>query len=223
MLSCFACTHRPTNGRYVSALLNFLVAQPCRQNMESGGESDKTAVSRSKCASLFAKLSQSGRLPFSLELGPAGAKRQLKDELLSYCVVTEPAKTMFGKARKTYTGKVHGEKRKQKITKQTENKTKETPLFHRQAGRPRDSTTTRLHWLFQVRIEETRSRPVPDPQMTIAVPLASPHIRQVLPGLSLSIVSNARLHCWRFWNASWRTSRSFDDTKFRALRAELFS
>tara|TARA_B110001452_G_scaffold254727_1_gene246545 strand:- start:12263 stop:12754 length:492 start_codon:yes stop_codon:yes gene_type:complete len=45
---------------------------------------------------------------FSLELGAAGAKRQIKDELLSYCCVTEPAKTMFGKARKTYTGKVHG-------------------------------------------------------------------------------------------------------------------
>lgn len=37
---------------------------------------------------------------FSLELGAAGAKRQIKDELLSYCVVTEPAKTMFGKVRR---------------------------------------------------------------------------------------------------------------------------
>lgn len=45
---------------------------------------------------------------FSLEIGAGGAKRQLKDELLSYCVVTEPAKTMFGKTRKTFTGKVHG-------------------------------------------------------------------------------------------------------------------
>lgn len=69
----------------------------------------------------------------STELDPHKAKRQLQDELSSYCVMVEPPKTTFGKVRsaanrgntecrdspprwhwrvwqirKTYTGKVHG-------------------------------------------------------------------------------------------------------------------
>ena len=44
----------------------------------------------------------------STELDPHKAKRQLQDELSSYCVMVEPPKTTFGKIRKTYTGKVHG-------------------------------------------------------------------------------------------------------------------
>jgi hypothetical protein len=75
-----------------------------------------------------------GRIAFhpkflSCELGNDIAKRQLKDEISSFCVVTEPPKTTFGKVnktllkhgailtlalipvwqvRKTYTGKLYG-------------------------------------------------------------------------------------------------------------------
>ena len=42
----------------------------------------------------------------STELEPEKAKRQLLDELTSYCVMVEPPKTTFGKVRKTL-GKVH--------------------------------------------------------------------------------------------------------------------
>ena len=45
---------------------------------------------------------------FSNELGAAGAKQRIKDELSSYCVVTEAPKTTFGKVRQTYTGKLYG-------------------------------------------------------------------------------------------------------------------
>ena len=37
---------------------------------------------------------------FSNELGTPGAKTRIKDELSSYCVVTEAPKTTFGKVRK---------------------------------------------------------------------------------------------------------------------------
>jgi len=36
---------------------------------------------------------------FSNELGTAEAKQRIKDELSSYCVVTEAPKTTFGKVR----------------------------------------------------------------------------------------------------------------------------
>lgn len=36
---------------------------------------------------------------FSNELGASAAKQRIKDELSSYCVVTEAPKTTFGKAR----------------------------------------------------------------------------------------------------------------------------
>lgn len=45
---------------------------------------------------------------FSNELGNAEAKLRIKDELSSYCVVTEAPKTTFGKVRTTYTGKLYG-------------------------------------------------------------------------------------------------------------------
>ena len=45
---------------------------------------------------------------FSNELGAPGAKTRIKDELSSYCVVTEAPKTTFGKVRQTYTGKLYG-------------------------------------------------------------------------------------------------------------------
>ena len=45
---------------------------------------------------------------FSNELKHVEAKLRIKDELSSYCVVTEPPKTTFGKTRTTYTGKLYG-------------------------------------------------------------------------------------------------------------------
>lgn len=37
------------------------------------------------------------RMFFSVELELLEAKKRIKDELLNYCVVTEPPKTTFGK------------------------------------------------------------------------------------------------------------------------------
>jgi hypothetical protein len=45
---------------------------------------------------------------FSNELKITEAKLRIKDELSSYCVVTEAPKTTFGKVRQTYTGKLYG-------------------------------------------------------------------------------------------------------------------
>jgi len=45
---------------------------------------------------------------FSNELKHVEAKLRIKDELSSYCVVTEAPKTTFGKVRTTYTGKLYG-------------------------------------------------------------------------------------------------------------------
>ena len=45
---------------------------------------------------------------FSNELKVTEAKLRIKDELSSYCVVTEAPKTTFGKVRQTYTGKLYG-------------------------------------------------------------------------------------------------------------------
>ena len=45
---------------------------------------------------------------FSNELKHVEAKLRIKDELSSYCVVTEAPKTTFGKVRQTYTGKLYG-------------------------------------------------------------------------------------------------------------------
>ena len=45
---------------------------------------------------------------FSNELKHVEAKLRIKDELSSYCVVTEAPKTTFGKTRQTYTGKLYG-------------------------------------------------------------------------------------------------------------------
>ena len=42
---------------------------------------------------------------FSIEMTKLEARNRLEDEVGSYCVVTEAAKTTFGKVRKTYTGK----------------------------------------------------------------------------------------------------------------------
>ena len=45
---------------------------------------------------------------FSCELEPREARKRISDELSNFCIVTEPAKTTFGKMRKTYTGKLFG-------------------------------------------------------------------------------------------------------------------
>ena len=45
---------------------------------------------------------------FSIEMTKLEARNRLEDEVGSYCVVTEAAKTTFGKVRKTYTGKLYG-------------------------------------------------------------------------------------------------------------------
>ena len=45
---------------------------------------------------------------FSVELELREARKRISDELLNFCIVTEPAKTTFGKMRKTYTGKLFG-------------------------------------------------------------------------------------------------------------------
>lgn len=45
---------------------------------------------------------------FSNSMTTLEAKNRIRDELSSYCVVTEPPKTTFGKVRTTYTGKLYG-------------------------------------------------------------------------------------------------------------------
>ena len=45
---------------------------------------------------------------FSISQGSTAAKKRLGDELRNYSVITEPPKTHFAKARKTYTGKLGG-------------------------------------------------------------------------------------------------------------------
>ena len=45
---------------------------------------------------------------FSTSMDPKEALRVLDDELRNFCIVVEPAKTVFGKIRKTYTGKLGG-------------------------------------------------------------------------------------------------------------------
>ena len=54
-----------------------------------------------------------GRISFhkdfhSNEMSDDEARRRVVDEMMNYCVVTEPPKTTFGKLRKTYTGKLYG-------------------------------------------------------------------------------------------------------------------
>ena len=46
---------------------------------------------------------------FSLKLGVNDAKKQIRDELTRFAIIVEPPKTMFGKTRRTYTGKIGGE------------------------------------------------------------------------------------------------------------------
>ncbi len=45
---------------------------------------------------------------FSTKIDPKEATRNLRDELTRFSIVTEPAKTLFGKVRRCYTGKLGG-------------------------------------------------------------------------------------------------------------------
>ena len=45
---------------------------------------------------------------FSVMMEEREAIKQIRDELTRYAIITEPAKTLFGKIRKTYTGKIGG-------------------------------------------------------------------------------------------------------------------
>jgi hypothetical protein len=45
---------------------------------------------------------------FSTTMTTREAKARVKDELGNFSIVTEPPKTIFGKTRKTYTGKIGG-------------------------------------------------------------------------------------------------------------------
>ena len=49
-----------------------------------------------------------GKTLFSHSMTALEARNRIKDELSSYCVVTEAPKTTFGKVRTTYTGKLYG-------------------------------------------------------------------------------------------------------------------
>jgi hypothetical protein len=45
---------------------------------------------------------------FSTQLDSKEAIRSIRDELTRFAIVVEPAKTLFGKVRRTYTGKLGG-------------------------------------------------------------------------------------------------------------------
>tara|TARA_Y100000817_G_scaffold204194_1_gene160011 strand:+ start:6784 stop:7077 length:294 start_codon:yes stop_codon:yes gene_type:complete len=45
---------------------------------------------------------------FSVSMTKTEALKVLDDELRNFAIVTEPAKTLFGKIRRTYTGKLGG-------------------------------------------------------------------------------------------------------------------
>ena len=46
---------------------------------------------------------------FSCTMSEVEAAKKLRDELCRFSIVTEPAKTLFGKTRRTYTGKLGGQ------------------------------------------------------------------------------------------------------------------
>ena len=45
---------------------------------------------------------------FSTTMSEIDALAKIRDELCRFAIVTEPSKTLFGKIRKTYTGKLGG-------------------------------------------------------------------------------------------------------------------
>ena len=46
---------------------------------------------------------------FSVCLDEREAIKAIRDELCRFAIITEPAKTLFGKVRRTYTGKIGGQ------------------------------------------------------------------------------------------------------------------
>lgn len=46
---------------------------------------------------------------FSVQMEEREAIKVLRDELTRYAIVVEPAKTLFGKTRRTFTGKIGGQ------------------------------------------------------------------------------------------------------------------
>lgn len=46
---------------------------------------------------------------FSTTMNEREAKEKIRDELTRFAIVVEPAKTLFGRVRKTYTGKLGGQ------------------------------------------------------------------------------------------------------------------
>ena len=46
---------------------------------------------------------------FSVQLDDREAIKIIRDELTRFAIVVEPAKTLFGKVRRTYTGKIGGQ------------------------------------------------------------------------------------------------------------------
>ena len=46
---------------------------------------------------------------FSVQLDDREAVKIIRDELTRFAIVVEPAKTLFGKTRRTYTGKIGGQ------------------------------------------------------------------------------------------------------------------
>ena len=45
---------------------------------------------------------------FSTTMSTGEAKKEIREQLTRFAIITEPAKTLFGKVRKTYSGKVGG-------------------------------------------------------------------------------------------------------------------
>jgi len=83
---------------------------------------------------------------FSNELKLLEARLRIKDELSSYCVVTEPPKTTFGKVRQTYTGKLYGAFRRSNRTLRLQPHA-DTLTLTRKTGRSLHRDPTQSDWL----------------------------------------------------------------------------
>ena len=96
---------------------------------------------------------------FSNELKLLEARLRIKDELSSYCVVTEPPKTTFGKVRQTYTGKLYGAFRRSNRTLRLQPHA-DTLTLTRQTGRPVHRDPTQPHRVPEgLRLPENFPRP----------------------------------------------------------------
>ena len=75
-------------------------ARRVRWDSTTGLEEGRKPRARSRAAST------SQLAPIQME--DKEAIRQIRDELARFSIVTEPAKTLFGRVRRTYTGKIGG-------------------------------------------------------------------------------------------------------------------